>query len=103
MAIFTWIVRLLVVLFLTAFAIKNAEMVTLKTFFGYEWQAPLILALFAFFIGGVAIGFLGLLGPFFRLRRENAQLKRTIEKREKDLSQSNTQSDSPMYVYKTHS
>jgi putative membrane protein len=103
MAIFTWIIRLLVVLFLTAFAIKNAEIVTLKTFFGYEWQAPLILALFAFFIGGVVIGFLGLLGPFFQLKRENSQLKRTIEKKEKDLSSVNAESDRAVHVYTAHS
>lgn len=102
MAIFTWIIRLLVVLLLTAFAIKNAEIVTLKTFFGYEWQAPLILALFSFFIGGVVIGFLGLLGPFFHLKRENSLLRKNIEKKEKDLSSINTEPDRAVHVYKAH-
>ena len=103
MAIFTWIIRLLVVLLLTAFAIKNAEIVTLKTFFGYEWQAPLILALFSFFIGGIVIGFLGLLGPFFHLKRENSQLKRSIEKKEKDISSGNSEPDRSVHVYRAHS
>ena len=77
MTVLTWILRLLVVLLLTAFAIKNAEMVTLKTFLGYQWQAPLAFFLLVFFVGGVAIGLLGLLGTVFRLKREISQLKRT--------------------------
>jgi len=79
MTVVTWIVRLLVVVLLTAFAIKNAEIVTLKTFLGYQWQTPLVLALLAFFVGGVVIGLLGLLGTVFRLKREIAQLKRSHE------------------------
>lgn len=105
MAIFTWIIRLLVVLLLTlltAFAIKNAEIVTLKTFFGYEWQVPLILALFSFFIGGIVICFLGLLGRFFHLKRENSQLKRSIEKKEKDISSVNSEPDRSVQVYRAH-
>src|SRR5688572_9604474 len=102
MAILTWIIRLLVVLLLTPFAIRNAEIVTLKTFFGYEWQAPLILALFSCCIGGDVIGFLGLLGPFFHLKRENSQLKRTMEKKEKELSSVNTEPDRSVHVYKAH-
>jgi uncharacterized integral membrane protein len=80
MTVITWIVRLLVVLLFTAFAIKNAEIVTLKTFFGYQWQAPLVLVLLAFFVGGVAIGLLGLLGTVFRLKREISQSRRTQQR-----------------------
>lgn len=80
MKVLTWIIRLTVILLLTAFAIRNAEIVTLKTFLGYEWQAPLVLVLLAFFVGGVIIGFLGLVGSVFRLRREVSQLRRTQER-----------------------
>lgn len=80
MTIFTWIIRLLVITLLTAFAIRNADLVTLKTFLGYEWQAPLVLVLLAFFIGGVIIGLLGLLGTVFRLKREINQVKRAHQR-----------------------
>jgi len=80
MTVITWIIRLLVVLLLTAFAIRNADLVTLKTFAGYEWQAPLVLVLLAFFVGGVIIGLLGLLGTVFRLKREINQLKRVHQR-----------------------
>ncbi|MBA2689435.1 MAG: LapA family protein [Burkholderiales bacterium] len=76
MTVVTWIIRLLVVLLLTAFAIRNADLVTLRTFLGYEWQAPLVLVLLAFFVGGVIIGLLSLLSTVFRLKREINQLKR---------------------------
>jgi len=79
MTVLTWIIRLWVLLLLTAFAIKNADIVTLKTFLGYEWQAPLVLILLAFFAGGVLIGFLGRQGKVFRLKREVAQLKKAHE------------------------
>lgn len=80
MTVITWIIRLTVILLLTAFAIRNADPVTLKTFLGYEWQAPLVLVLLAFFIGGVVIGLLGLLGTVFRLKREISQMRRSHQR-----------------------
>ena len=80
MTVITWIIRLLVILLLTAFAIRNAEIVTLKTFLGYQWQAPLVLVLLAFFVGGVIIGLLGLLGTVFRLKREITQVKKAHQR-----------------------
>jgi lipopolysaccharide assembly protein A len=77
MTVITWILRLLMVVLFTAFAIKNADIVTVKTFLGYQWQAPLALVLLAFFVGGVAIGLLGLLRTVFRLKREISKLQRT--------------------------
>jgi uncharacterized integral membrane protein len=44
--------------------------------FDNEWQAPLFVVLSCFFIGGVVLGVLSLVGPVFRLRREIAKLKR---------------------------
>lgn len=80
MTVITWIIRLVVILLLTAFAIRNADPVTLKTFLDYEWQAPLVLVLLAFFVGGVIIGLTGLLGTVFRLKREISQLRRAHDR-----------------------
>jgi uncharacterized integral membrane protein len=80
MAVVTWIIRLAVLLVVTAFAINNSDPVTLKTFLGYQWQTPLVVALLVFFIGGVIIGLLGLVGTIVRLKREIAQLKRTHQR-----------------------
>ena len=80
MAVITWIIRLTILLVITAFAINNSEPITLNTFLGYQWQTPLVVALLVFFIAGVAVGLLGLLGTVFRLKREIGQLKRAHQR-----------------------
>ena len=51
-----WAGRLLVFLFLCAFALKNAEPVAVRFLFDSVWQAPLIIVCLAFFCTGVALG-----------------------------------------------
>lgn len=72
----TWFVRIVLFLLLLGFAMKNADTVRLQYFFGYEWQAPLMLILLVFFTLGVAIGVLACLGKIFRQRSEIAALKK---------------------------
>lgn len=72
----TWFVRIVLFLLLLGFAVKNADTVRLQYFFGYEWQAPLMLILLVFFTLGVALGVLACLGKIFRQRREIAALKK---------------------------
>ena len=78
MTALTWVVRLIIFVALTLFAILNTEPVSLRFFAGYVWQAPLVLVLLAFFIGGVILGALSLLGVIFRQRREISRLKRAV-------------------------
>lgn len=72
----TWFVRIVLFLLLLGFAVKNADTVRLQYYFGYEWQAPLMLILLVFFILGVTIGVLACLGKIFRQRREIAAFKK---------------------------
>lgn len=51
-----WLLRILLFLLLLAFAVRNVETVTLRYYFGYEWQAPLILIVLVFFALGVVTG-----------------------------------------------
>lgn len=81
MRAFLWIVRLLLFLFLFAFALKNSDPVNLRFFFGQGWNAPLVIVLLAFFVGGAAIGVLSLLGTVLRLRRDLAEARRGSAKR----------------------
>ena len=71
-----WSLRIALFLLLLGFAVKNADTVTLRYYFGYEWQAPLVLILLVFLALGVAIGVLSCLGKLFRQRREIAALKK---------------------------
>lgn len=64
------VLRILLFLLLLGFAIRNAEPVTLHYYFGYEWQAPLVLIMFLFFALGIAVGVASCLGKLFRQRRE---------------------------------
>lgn len=72
----TWFVRIVLFLLLLGFAVKNADTVRLQYYFGYEWQAPLMLILLVFFILGVTIGVLACLGKIFRQRREIAAFRK---------------------------
>jgi len=79
MRIVRWTIRALVFLLLVAFAAKNTEPVTLRFFFDLALQAPLVLALFAFFALGALFGILALLGTVMRQRREISVLKKPME------------------------
>jgi lipopolysaccharide assembly protein A len=76
MTALTWAIRAIIFIFLVVFAIQNTDPVNLRLFPGAIWQAPLVIALLAFFVGGVVMGALSLLGVIFRQRREISRLKR---------------------------
>ena len=76
MTALTWAIRLIIFVFLVVFAAQNTDPVSLRLLPGQIWQAPLVLALLAFFVGGVILGALSLLGVLFRQRREISRLKK---------------------------
>lgn len=76
MTALTWAVRLIIFVFLVVFAAQNTDPVSLRLLPGQIWQAPLVLALLAFFVGGVILGALSLLGVLFRQRREISRLRK---------------------------
>lgn len=76
MTALTWAIRLVIFAFLVVFAAQNTDPVSLRLLPGQAWQAPLVIALLAFFVGGVILGALSLLGVIFRQRREISRLKR---------------------------
>jgi lipopolysaccharide assembly protein A len=71
-----WFLRIVLFLLLLGFTVRNVETVTLHYYFGYEWQAPLILIILLFFTLGVAIGVLSCLGKIFRQRRVIASFRK---------------------------
>ena len=78
-----WLLRAVIFLVFLGFAVKNDQPVVLRYFFGYEWQASLVVILLLFFAAGVAIGVLAVLGNIFRQRREIAALKRELRLKNK--------------------
>jgi len=79
MRILLWIFRIIIFLFLLAFALKNTTPVDVYFLFDAAWQAPMIIVVLAFFAGGALLGVLSLLGTVFGLRREISRLKRELK------------------------
>jgi lipopolysaccharide assembly protein A len=78
MKFFVWLIRVLVFVLLLVLALANTQGATLNFLAGYSWQAPLILIGLAFFVVGLVAGLLSSLPSLFRLRMENARLKREL-------------------------
>jgi uncharacterized integral membrane protein len=78
-----WSLRALLFLLLLGFALKNDQLVTLRYFFGYEWQTSLVVALLCFFTAGVVIGLLAMVGMLYRQRRELSAAKRELQLKNK--------------------
>ncbi len=87
----TWLIRAVLFIVLLGFAVKNDQPVVLRYFFGYEWQASLVVVLLLFFAAGVGVGILAVLGNVFRQRREIAVLKRDLRLKNRLAGVSETQ------------
>ena len=83
MRFFNWFVRILLFIALLGFAAKNDQIVYLHYFFGYEWQTPLVVALFVFFFAGTVVGVLAMYVNLLQKRREISRLKHDIKGRSK--------------------
>ncbi len=76
MRILSWIVRIVLFLLLLTFALKNMDPVTVRYYLGMEWQAPLALVIFVFFLAGLGVGLLaGFIGELGRRRRRAQALQ----------------------------
>lgn len=78
-----WLLKILLFLLLFGFALKNTDMVAVRGYLGYEWQAPLVLILLIFFALGIAIGLAASAAAFFRQQRRIAALRRQLRASEK--------------------
>lgn len=86
-----WLLRAALFIALLGFAVKNDQPVVLRYFFGYEWQASLVVVLLLFLAVGVGIGILAVLGNVFRQRREISALKRELRLKNKLAGAGETQ------------
>ena len=69
----TWLFKLLLkaAIFFTlfAFALNNQSDVTVRFFFGHQWNAPMVLVVLGSFTTGLTIGILGMVPRWWRQRR----------------------------------
>jgi putative membrane protein len=78
-----WILRAVLFIVLLGFAVKNDQQITLRYFFGYEWQSSLVIVLLIFFAAGTAVGVLAMFANVLQQRREITALKREIRVKNK--------------------
>ena len=78
-----WLLNAAIFFVLFAFALNNQEAITVRLFFGAEWQVPLVLALFSALLVGVCLGVFVMLPLWLRARNikpvEPKRLKDTVE------------------------
>jgi len=82
-----WFFRFLVFVVLLAFAFKNTDPVTVRFYFGTQWEAPLFLVLLVAFALGAVGGVLASFGAVFRRRREIVGLRKKLRARNSEESQ----------------
>jgi len=75
----SWLLRVVLFVFLLGLAVKNNQPVTLHYFFGYEWESTQVIVLLVFFSAGAVLGVLSMLVRLLKLRREVGRLKRDIK------------------------
>ena len=83
MRYFDWALRIVLFIVLLGFAVKNDQPITLRYFFGYEWQSSLVVILLLFFAAGTVVGVLAMFSNVLQQRREIARLKRDIRVKNK--------------------
>ncbi|MDP2832505.1 MAG: LapA family protein [Pseudomonadota bacterium] len=73
------LIKILLFVFLLGFAVKNSGVVTLRYFFGYEWQTSLALVILVSFAIGLLVGLLACSWRLLRNHRELRQLRRVVQ------------------------
>lgn len=56
-----------------AFALNNQQTVTVRWFFGLDWQAPLVIVVLLVFAAGCAVGVLAMVPAWWRHRKAARQ------------------------------
>jgi uncharacterized integral membrane protein len=95
MAVFTWIVRAVILLLLIWLAIQNTELATFSLTSDIRFPLPLIVLLFGFFALGLLMGVAILLPKNWVLRWEARKLRKEIEQQKAQLDKAGVTSDAP--------
>lgn len=77
----SWTLKIIVFVILLGFALQNTAVVSLNTFLGYNWQAPLIFIMLVCFVIGAICGVLASFTQIIKLRRELIRLRKEINAR----------------------
>jgi lipopolysaccharide assembly protein A len=64
-----WLLKAAIFFTLFAFALNNQQDVTVHSFFGTHWTAPLVLVVLAAFAGGLVVGAVGMVPRWWKHRK----------------------------------
>ena len=64
-----WILKAAIFFTLFAFALNNQSDVTVRFFFGRQWNAPMVLVVLGAFAAGLTVGILGMVPRWWRQRQ----------------------------------
>ena len=73
MRLLIWLLRAFLFFVLFAFTLNNQQTVTVRWFFGLDWQAPLVFVLLVVFGLGCGVGVLAMVPAWWRNRKAAAQ------------------------------
>jgi uncharacterized integral membrane protein len=68
--LFKWLLKAAIFFTLFAFALNNQGDVTVRFFFGHQWQAPMVLVVLGAFAAGLVVGILGMVPRWWRQHRK---------------------------------
>lgn len=57
MHFFIWLLNVIIFLLLMSFAAKNTEIVSIRYYFDFEWQVPMVVVLLVCFAIGAGFGY----------------------------------------------
>lgn len=69
MRILVWAFRAFIFFALFAFALNNQQFAEIHWFFGYAWNAPMVIVVLAAFACGIVVGVLAMMPSWWRQRR----------------------------------
>ena len=76
MSFVRWTIGIVLFLALLFVSLQNAELVTVRFYHWFSWEAPLIFLLLIAFALGVVAGLLAGLGRYMRVKRQLGRLRR---------------------------
>ena len=69
MRIFVWLFRAFLFFSLFAFSLNNQQPAVVHWFFGYAWNAPMVIIVLVAFSAGITVGVLAMAPPWWKQRR----------------------------------
>jgi lipopolysaccharide assembly protein A len=76
MTVVRWIVVSAIFIVLLIISLQNADLVTVRVFTFYTWQAPLVFVVLIAFAAGVALGLVAAAVKVARLKRQMNRMRR---------------------------